>query len=413
MNAVAVFIKLLSGLFLNKILAIYLGPGGYSIIGQFQNVVSIAGSVAGGIFTTGVIKSTADHFDSNRKQHEIWKTAIRISLFFSVVCGLGLIVFGDWLSYRVLNRTDISGVFIWLAISLPAMTVSNLLLAIINGKKEVGIYVISNVITSIQGLILTGLLASYFGLYGALVAFVINPTLSILSVAFLVYKKHWFSLNYFWGQINRDALKELTGLGLMGLTTALVVPISFIAIRNYLSENISLNAAGYWQAIWKISETYLTIITTTLIVYYLPRIAEIRCGSELKKEIIKIYIFAMPITVAGAVLIYILKDHIILALFTPEFMPMQKLFAWQLMGDVIKIAAWIMSYVLIGRALVRIYIFTEIIFSALFILLTIYLVPIFGLIGVTIAYAMNYFLYGFCMIFILSRELKIMGNKSN
>ena len=82
LNGIAVAVKLASALVLNKVLAVYVGPAGYAIIGQFQNVVSILVSLAGGLVATGVTKSTAQHFDDEAKQHQVWQTAIRVRLSF-------------------------------------------------------------------------------------------------------------------------------------------------------------------------------------------------------------------------------------------------------------------------------------------------------------------------------------------
>ena len=123
-------------------------------------------------------------------------------------------------------------------------------------------------------MLVTGLLAFYLGLYGALVAFAINPAIVLLATAIIVARCDWFKAKFLWGQINNPALREMSGFGLMGLTSALTVPVTFMLIRNYLATNLGLTAAGYWQASWKISEIYLMLVTTTLSVYYLPRLAE-------------------------------------------------------------------------------------------------------------------------------------------
>jgi PST family polysaccharide transporter len=405
LNSVAVGFKVASALALNKILAIYVGPGGYAIIGQFQNAVSVTVQLAGGIFCTGVTKATAQHFDDKETQHAIWKTAIRISLFSSIVAGLGLLLLGNWAATWLLKRQDLAGVFIWLGIALPAMAANNLLLAILNGRKEVRTYVCSNIIGSLLSLIVTGALAYCFGLYGALVAFTINPALVLLATAIMVTRKEWFKAQYLWGKANRNVLRELSGFGLMGLTTALTVPISYMLVREHLVNKLGLPAAGYWQASWKISEVYLMLITSTLSVYYLPRIAEIKTAAELKTEIVSVYKFVMPFVVGSAVTIYVLRDWVIRLLFTPDFMPMEVLFKWQLAGDVVKISAWILAYVMLGRAMIKVFVLTEIVFSASFVVLTWLLVERFGLLGVSMAYAINYTVYWFTMGYLVRREL--------
>jgi PST family polysaccharide transporter len=57
LNGIAVAIKVASALVLNKILAVYVGPAGYAVIGQFQNAVSIVVNLAGGAVATGVTKA--------------------------------------------------------------------------------------------------------------------------------------------------------------------------------------------------------------------------------------------------------------------------------------------------------------------------------------------------------------------
>lgn len=76
LNGIAVIVKILSALMLNKVLAIYVGPSGYAIIGQFQNVVSILVSFSGGVLATGVTKATAQHFDNEAKQQAVWTASI-------------------------------------------------------------------------------------------------------------------------------------------------------------------------------------------------------------------------------------------------------------------------------------------------------------------------------------------------
>ena len=408
LNGIAVAVKVASALVLNKILAVYVGPAGYAIIGQFQNAVSIVVNLAGGVVATGVTKATAQHYDDEAKQHAVWQTAIRFSLGASLIAGMSLLFVGDWLSAWLLHRVDMSSVFVWLALTLPAMAANNLLLAIVNGKKEVGIYVIANIIGSLVSLLVIGLLAYYFGLYGALVAFTINPAVVLLATAAIVARRDWFKARFLWGQMNRPALRELSGFGLMGLTSAMTVPISYMIIRDHLATVLGLTAAGYWQASWKISEIYLMLMTSTLAVYYLPRLAEIRTAPELKTEIIKVYRFVMPIVAVGAVTIFLLRDFIIHVLFTADFLPMRELFPWQLAGDVIKIGSWVLGYIMLGRAMVKVFVITEIVFSISFVLLSWLLVGIFGLVGVSMAYAINYCLYWVGMGYLVINEMRRM-----
>lgn len=408
LNAIAVVVKVASSLVLNKILAVYVGPAGYAVIGQFQNAVSIIVNVAGGLLATGVTKATAEHFDAEAKQHAVWQTAVRLSLIMSLIAAAVLLTAHAELSEWLLHRSDMAGIFVWLALTLPAMAANNLLMAIVNGKKEIGIYVAVNIAGSVVSMLVTGLLAFAFGLYGALVAFTINPAIVLLTTAAVISRRDWFRLAHLWGPANRPAVKELAGFGLMGLTSALLMPATFMVIRDHLSTTLGPTAAGFWQASWKISEIYLMLVTSTLSVYYLPRLAEIKTGSEMKAEILKVYRFVLPLVVGGALAIFLLRDLIIRILFTPDFVPMRELFPWQLTGDVLKIGAWIVGYILLGRAMVRIFVITEIAFAGAFIGLTWWFTGRYGLPGVAMAYALNYAIYWIGMVVLVRREIRNM-----
>ena len=150
-------------------------------------------------------------------------------------------------------------------------------------------------------------------------------------------------------------------------------------------------------------------MTTTLSLYYLPRIAEIKTPTELKKEIIKVYRFVMPIVLAGATAIYLVRDFIIQALFTADFLPMRELFSWQLAGDVVKIGSWVLAYVMLGRAMVKVFVMTEITFSISFVVLSWWFIAQYGLIGVSIGYAINYCCYWVGMGYLVKLEMRRMA----
>jgi PST family polysaccharide transporter len=405
LNGVAVAVKVMAAMALNKILAIYVGPAGYGIIGQFQNALAVIVNLAGGVVATGVTKATAEHYDDTARQHGVWRTAIRLSLAASVLAGVVLLVLRSHLSEALLHNAGLASVFVALALTLPATAANNILLAVVNGKKEVGIYITANIIGSLITLTVTGLLAWQFGLYGALVACAIAPSLALLSTAAMVLRRSWLSLGALWGPVDKAALKELSGFALMGITAALATPIALMLIRQYVADTLGLPAAGYWQASWKISEIYLMLVTTTLTLYYVPRLAEIRHGRELRQEVWKVYRFVMPVVLVGATVIYVLRDFITQLLFSADFRPMEALFSWQLTGDVIKIGSWVLSCIMLGRSMVKAYIATEIIFSASFVLLSWLYVRHFGLTGVPMAYVTNYVLYWIVIGLLVRRKL--------
>lgn len=406
LNAVAVIIKMLTMLGLNKVLAIYVGPSGYAAIGQFQNAIQMLVTFSGGAVNTGVVKYTAEYQGDSAKQHAVWRTAGTLSLALGVVISLSVAIFSKPLSNLFLSDTSMHSVLYWLAASLLFFLFNNLFLAVLNGKKEIYKYVFANIVGSVFSVAVTSLMVVEWGIYGALVAVSIHQSLTFFATVLIVLKASWFKFSFFWGRPSCGISKKLAGFALMALTSAACIPLSHILLRSHLVNNFGWDAAGYWEAMWRLSSAYLLFITTTLSLYYLPRLSELNTYAEIKKEVINGYKIILPITAAGAFLIFLCRDLIISLLFTAEFMPMAHLFAWQLFGDVLKIGSWILAYLMLGKAMTKLFITSEIAAAVGFYLIAVTLSNFYGLTAVVMAHAITYFIYWIIMGFLIVNRLK-------
>ena len=148
--------------------------------------------------------------------------------------------------------------------------------------------------------------------------------------------------------------------------TAAISPLVNILIRTQMINHVGAVETGYWQGIWYISTMYLTLITTSLKTYYLPRLSELDTKQHVREEILRGYKILMPLVVASAVLIYLFRDLIILVAFTRDFQAMRELFLWQFVGDVLKIAGWLLGMVLAAKAMIMRSIIANTVFGFVF-----------------------------------------------
>lgn len=406
LNGVAVLIKTATMFILNKILAVYVGPAGYAAIGQFQNFIQMVTTFAGSAINTAVIKYTAEYHGDETKQRAIWRAAGSLVLIFSFIFTFIILTFQKQLSLYIFQTTAYQSVFAWFAAFLVLFNLNALFLAILNGKKEILKLVAANIVGSVISLLVTSTLVIQYHLYGALIALSIYQSLAFFVTLFLCYKANWFSISYLFGKIEPHIAKKFAAFALMALVSAICVPLSQIVIRSYLSQEFGLNYAGYWEAMIRLSAAYLMLVTTTLSVYYLPRLAELTHLDEIKKEVYLGYKFIFPVAVIGGLSVYLLRDWIIALLFSQAFMPMRDLFLWQMIGDSLKIGSWILAYLMLGKAMTRLFISTEIIFACASIVLTYVCTKIFGFKGVSIAHLVNYALYWSVMGYFVFAVLK-------
>ncbi|MCU6474374.1 O-antigen translocase, partial [Escherichia coli] len=265
---------------------------------------------------------------------------------------------------------------------------NGLFLSIINGLKEIRSYIKINIIQSIYSLIFTSLLIYFLGLKGALIALATNQSIIFFITLFMLRKHEVITWKKFTSSFDKKISKNLFSYSAMAITSAIMVPTSQFIIRDYIGTTQGLDQAGYWQGVWYISTTYLMIVTTALSTYYLPRLSEITSKQELKKEILQGYKILLPIVIACGLVIYLLRDFIIYLLFSDSFSPMKPLFTWQIIGDVFKIASWLLAYVMLAKAMTKTFIISEVMFSISFILLSYLFISLMnsGTIGATYAY---------------------------
>lgn len=408
LNGVAVLIKTATMFLLNKILAVYVGPAGYAAIGQFQNFIQMITTFAGSAVNTAVIKYTAEYHEDEKKQRAVWKTAGSIVSIFSFIFTFLVLLFHQQLSFWIFKTGEYGSVLIWFAVFLIFFNLNALLLAILNGKKEILKLITANITGSIFSLVITGLLAIKFGLYGALIALSIYQSLNFIVTLYLSYKSEWFEFSYIFGHIELEISKKIAAFAAMALVSAVCVPLSQMAIRSYLVHEFNVTYAGYWEAMIRLSAAYLMLVTTTLSIYYLPRLSELKSLQEIRKEVYLGYKFIFPLAIVGGVLLYLLRDWIIPLLFSSSFAPMRELFFWQLLGDSIKIGSWILAYLMLGKAMIRLYICSEIFFAFTSILFTYVFTIYYGFNGVSIAHFANYSLYWVVLSFMVFQNLEKM-----
>jgi PST family polysaccharide transporter len=404
-NGLAVSVRMASALVVNKILAVLVGPGGYALIGQFQNGVTVVIAFATGALGTGVTKYTAEYGDDREAQIRLWRTAGSITLAASCASASAVVIGSVPLARWLLGDAGYYAVFLWLAAALVLIGFNALLLSILQGRKELRRFVVAGIAGSLIGLAVTVGLSLSFGLYGALIALTVNQALTFFVTLQQSMSADWFSWRNLLGPIDRAIAIKLGRYVLMAAATALSGPLSLIAVRQHLAAAFGMNYAGYWDAMWRISTLYLTFVTTTLSLYYLPRLSELRDLRDVHGEIVRSFRLVVPAVAVMSLAVFLSRDLIIRILFTESFLPMRDLFGWQMAGDVVKIASWMLAFVMLGRAMTGLFIVTEIAFAALFWGATVALTPTLGFKGVAVAHLATYTAYLATLYWLIFRNM--------
>lgn len=409
-SAIITVIRIASGFVAGKAIAIFTGPAGVAIIGTFTNLTGILLTFANGAINAGVVKYTAEYANDEDKLKALFSTAFKISIYCSAIIGLLLLVFGSYFSNWLFSSDLYANPIHVLGLTIVLYSLNSLLISILNGKGQIRTYTIANALGNIIGLGLTLILVFFYKIEGALYALVLAQSIVFFFTAALISKSPWFSMDYFKQAFDKSIAVKLSHYSLMAIVSALTVPISQIILRNMLIGKIGIDAAGYWQGMMRISDGFLMLITTALTTYYLPRLSALKTGAEIRVEIFNGYRIILPVVFAGCCAIYFLRFFFIKTLYTNEFIQMESLFLWQLVGDFFKIASWILAFLMLAKSLTKIYVVTEIVFSISYVLIGYVFVDSHQLRGITIAFSINYFIYFIAMAIIFR---KVIFGKTN
>ena len=402
--------KILAGFVLVKVVALAAGPQGVAQLGQFQNLVAVMAVLSGGMFYTGVTKLVSERVEDHGKASAVIYAALRASLF----CFAGLvIVVALWykeIAAAVLKNASLEAFVIILPILVFLSVLYGLWLAVLNGFSRVRELVLASIAASLLMIALTIALALPFGEVGAYVAILAPPAIVLI---FLFGR--WFSqqecARFLADAKDSPPYRELGRFALMGLVSAVAAPLAQMAMREYLVDHLSLTEAGIWQGVTRISEVYLVFITSSLSVYFLPRLAQAKSNQELVDLLVGVLKLAVPVSLLLGVVIYLCRDLLIWLLFTPQFSSMRDLFFWQVAGDMVKIVSWVFAYIVLVRGSAWVFVIGEVVFSISYPLLGFIFVPEHGLQGAVAAYGVNYIFYFAYVAIAVYMVVVIAGNK--
>lgn len=409
-TSVSTLVKMLAGFISVKVVAVIIGPAGIALLGQLNNFSAIVMSIATGGISTGVTKYIAEYKDDAVITREYIGTAVKITLFFSVLCGLFLVFGAKLLSLRILLDSKYSFVFIIFGVTLVFYAFNTLLFAILNGYKQFNLYVKISIISSIVGLLLSLVLVIPFGINGALLNAVTSQSLVFIAAFFMAKRANLVCISFdtVWSKFDKVKAIHYSRFSLMTLVSAFTVPVSQLIIRSFIIRQFSMQDAGNWEGISRLSGMYLLIITSSFGVYYLPKLSEISDCDILKGEIKTAYKVIIPCLIVGLTGIYFGRFIIIKLLFSSEFLEMSDLFLWQVIGDFLKISSWLIAYLMPAKAMTKLFVLTEIGFTIFYVSMAFLFSNMIGLQGIVLGYTVNYAAY---FIFIWAFIYKRLRNK--
>jgi PST family polysaccharide transporter len=277
-------------------------------------------------------------------------------------------------------------------------------MAIYNGLEEFKKIVFIQIISNILVFGLTAFLIWKQNIFGGLLSVALSELIMVI-VTFLFVRRDkayfQFDLKRIISKKYFDAILKFSS---MALLSAVIVPMTLMLIRNHIVNQNSIEEAGIWDAVNRLSSFYMMIFSSGLSLYYMPKLASLKTDNEFKDELKSYFKVFVPLFVIMLIVVFLFKGFIIDLAFTPAFSRIKEVLIWQISGDLLRIMTLAFGYQIVAKAMIKKYLIIEITFNLLYLFLSYYLVRISSFEGALQAYFFaNLFL--FVLILWMFREL--------
>lgn len=392
-TSISVLIKLGAGLAVIKLFAVTFGPSGLGLAGNFRQLMTVLGVLCGAGIFNGIIKYVAQYHQQPQRLRAVLGTS---STIIAATCALLALLFllGDRQISIVLFGDDrYQTVIRSLAIIQIGMALASFFLAILKGYCDTAGIALTLIAGSLVGV---GIFycCLQFGSYAAtLIGLALFQVAVSAPAAFIVISRKVIPFSYLkpgWDSLLASQLSKFT---VMTLATACTLPLTYVMMRRLLACYYDWYDVGLWQGIISISDAWLQLVTASFTVYLLPTLSRMQNKTDIAGEIVKTLSFVLPVLTAASLMLWLLRDFVIELLFSSQFTAMRSLFAWQLVGDVLKVGCWIFGYLVIARASLRLYILNEVAQCLLLTGFAYWLIPLKGAAGAVQAYMATYIIY--------------------
>lgn len=398
-------VRLLGGLIVLKMIAVYLGPTGLGKLGHFMSLISILSVIAGGGVLNGIVKYVSEYQNDRVKLRLFLANATSYSLAFSFFIFVLFFILSQEISLFLFETPEYKKLIVAIGAIQFCYALVNLYNGTINGVMETRKYAIVLVTGTVLSLLISFFVICNFGFNGAVIALA-SINASLLLPAWLICNNlKLVTLPSL--KINRTDASLLAKFTVMQVLSIATLPLAEIYIRKLIIEGSGWHEAGLWQSVMRLSNVYLGLFSTFLSAYYLPRLSKIAENQKAKEYVLRYVIGIGSLFLVIAVVTYLLSDSIFTLIYSKEFLIPKEFMLYQLFGDLFKTMSYVIGFLILARVNTKTYILAEVVQALLYTSFSVVLFQNGVMLGLFKAYAISnglYFLFTLTVLQLIHRS---------
>jgi PST family polysaccharide transporter len=335
-SGVRILIQLIVGFLSTKAIAFFVGIAGMGVIGLVKTFASFFNNFLLLGTQNGIVTSLASK--RKIKNEEIFIVSLFwLFLFLSTFISIIFFIFFEKINkYFFVNQIQSDWILFLFVISIPFQAISLLFNAVLNGKSEYKNVASIGMITNVLTLIVSVFLMLIYNLQGAIIGLLFTSIIMFVISSYFFLKIYSVTIFFQPFQFVKQEIQPLLNYSLMSLVS-IIMSFSFsYYMRITIIDKFSLEYAGYYEAVLRISGFYMIFINTFVSFYYLPELA--KCSSKVEVMLLtkEYYKKIFPLFVIGLVILLLGVDFFVPFFFNKSFLVITPFVKYQVVLDIIK-----------------------------------------------------------------------------
>ncbi len=348
---VAVSLRAGAGLLVNKFFAWHFGAAGLTLLAHFQNLLNLFYLPAQEGLHKGLIRVWSG--DGSRKSAYFWASWWWHGWWF-VLAGVVLWLGSGW--FRQTFGIP-SGWLLVLWLSLVGQVLYFLASSFFLSQEQVRTYATLQALGAVLMLLFLYSLGDERELWQTLLLYQAGSSAGGVLALFVAgvrwQRLGWWRDGWVGNQGERAVLLRFIGVA---FGVAFLEKGSQLVIRQLAMDIFSWQELGYWQAVVKVSDSYVFLFSATFLTIFYPKVAALlpnpmvcrRYVGQVMGRVFLLLLFCLG-------LLYVGREWVLRHLFSPAFVAAEGLFGYVLVGDVFRLGQYFLVQLLLAAGRLRLY----------------------------------------------------------
>lgn len=349
--------NMLLGMVRVKFVAVLLGPAGLGLLGMFQTIQSMAGTLAGlGINSSGVrdVAQAAGTADEERIGRTVL-TLRRVCWLTGLVGGGLLAALAVPLSHLSFQTTDYAGQIALLGLAVLMGSVAAGQMALIQGMRRIGDLAKLNMISSIAGTVVAVAFYSRWGLAGIVPALLMMSVIALAASFYFSRKVSVKRVRMSW-QESFVAAGGLVSLGLAFMWSGLLGALAEYATRALITREVDLAAVGIFTAAFRLSGMFLNFVLGAMGADFYPSLTAVSEDHGKMRDLVNQQTeIGLLLAVPGLLATLALAPWVIYVFYTGAFAESAVLLQWFVLGCLGRVISWPMGFIMLAKGAGRLF----------------------------------------------------------